>query len=172
MAVLRDASQAPGAHWDLPHWVRSAPLASLSSLDKDRCNPPPHHLPLVPLSVSLLHHLSLLYFSNFLSTCILFHFCPFLLFPFFGIYPTLTHRPLFFSFLPLPCIVSLFCLSACGLISLVLLLLLGDRAHSSRLVWQVSVAHGNVDWGPGAAEVDGSWSRKTLPSGHLFNCNT
>lgn len=79
--VLYDASQAPGARWDLPHWVGWAPLTSLSSLDKDGRNLPlcfsllsllllpPFFL---PPSVSLLHHLSLLSFSTFPSTWIYF----------------------------------------------------------------------------------------------------
>lgn len=127
VAVLRDASQAPGAHWDLPHWVRSAPLASLSSLDKDRCNPP-HTTCLFSLSLSYscIIFLSCLFPTFYLpaSPSI---FVPSCFFLFFGVFIPISHiNFFFFSFLPLPCIVSLPCLSACGLISLVLLLLLGD----------------------------------------------
>lgn len=124
--VLYDASQAPGAHWDLPHWVGSAPLTSLSSLDKDGRNLPlafslPPHLlflsSLFPPSVLLLHHLSLS--PLLLPFCLpesrsIFVLVAFLQFVMVSP-PTLSLSLL--HFLPLSCIVSLS--SACGLISLV-----------------------------------------------------
>lgn len=64
--------------WDLPHRFGSAPLSSLSSLNKDR-----HNLLLCfSLStftspISLLHHLSPMSFFIFLSTWIYFYFCSF-----------------------------------------------------------------------------------------------
>lgn len=120
--VLYDASQAAGAHWDLPRRVGSAPLTSLSSLDKDGRNLPlsfslhPHLLSLSSLYLHLSHSCiiylpCLFFFFTFLSTWILFYFCP----VFFFAVPLL---PLTLSlFLPPSCIVSLS--SACGLISLV-----------------------------------------------------
>lgn len=76
VCVMFTASQAPGAHWDLPHWVGSAPLTSLSSLDKDGRNLPlcfclPWLSPLsisapLPLSHSCIIFPLLLSFATFL----------------------------------------------------------------------------------------------------------
>lgn len=114
--VLYDASQAPGAHWDLPHWVGSAPLTSLSSLDKDGRNLPLcFSVPLsslLPPSASLLHHLPLS--SRFLPFCLPESLS---IFVFLGYFCHLSHsHPSLSLILLLSCIVSLS--SAFGLISL------------------------------------------------------
>jgi len=80
--VLWDASQSPGACWDLPHWVSSAALTSLSSSDKDEHNLPLSFRPFSPLSLSLA---SPLFFATFLLTQVSLNLCPlfFLLLLFF-----------------------------------------------------------------------------------------
>lgn len=118
MFVLYDASQAPGAHWDLPHRVGSAPLTSLSSLDKDGRNlslsaptPTPQPPPLfsLPLSHSCIISLSSV-FPPFCLPASCSIFVPSWFFLFFLLaYSSHSHLSpsLSFSFVPLPCIVSL-----------------------------------------------------------------
>lgn len=110
--ALRGASQAPGARWDLPHWVGSAPLTSLSSLDKDGRNLP-LCFSLLPFPSLLLSHSCIISLS--LSSLLLLPFC---LPESHSIFVLFSHpSPSLSLFDPLSYIVSLS--SACGLISLV-----------------------------------------------------
>lgn len=115
-----------------PLWTRTDVISLSVSL-------PPALLPSLCLSLASSFSLLLFYLSVYLNLIL---FLSFLFMP--PPPPTVLHG------------LSILCLSARGLIGLPLLLL-GDRAHSSRMVWWVRVARGNMEWGGG-----GRWDRGVL----------
>lgn len=112
----------PGTHLNLQHLVSSAPLTSLSSLDKGRHN----------RLLSFSHHLLSTLFSSLcpplassfspllfnLSTCILSYFCRLCFLPLSRSIPLLDITPFFFSLTVLN-MLSTLSFTACGLISVV-----------------------------------------------------